>query len=110
MSTAVIRRLGRPGDLGWVIKAHGEIYAHEFGWDGSFEGGVTANTGVGAVESLGIVGFRRTASLVVNRGTTTSYARARAATAAARSSPSGRARSGRSPYLKRAIAIAHGPP
>ena len=34
---AVIRRLDQPGDLGWVIGAHGEIYAREFGWDGSFE-------------------------------------------------------------------------
>ena len=33
----VIRRLGEPGDLGWVIKAHGEVYAAEFGWDGTFE-------------------------------------------------------------------------
>jgi len=33
----VIRRLGRPGDLGWVVMAHGEIYAEEFGWDTSFE-------------------------------------------------------------------------
>ena len=33
----VIRRLGRPGDLGWVVMAHGEAYAAEFGWDGSFE-------------------------------------------------------------------------
>src|SRR5258707_5122310 len=32
-----IRRLGRPGDLGWVVMAHGEIYAAEFGWDTSFE-------------------------------------------------------------------------
>jgi GNAT superfamily N-acetyltransferase len=32
-----IRRLGRPGDLGWVVMAHGEIYATEFGWDTSFE-------------------------------------------------------------------------
>jgi GNAT superfamily N-acetyltransferase len=34
---ASIRRLGQPGDLGWVIMAHGEIYADEFGWDTSFE-------------------------------------------------------------------------
>lgn len=34
---AVVRRLGRPGDLGWVVMAHGEIYASEFGWDTSFE-------------------------------------------------------------------------
>jgi GNAT superfamily N-acetyltransferase len=32
-----IRRLGEPGDLGWVVMAHGEIYASEFGWDTSFE-------------------------------------------------------------------------
>jgi GNAT superfamily N-acetyltransferase len=36
MSTAV-RRLGEPGDLGWVIKAHGEVYTAEFGWDNTFE-------------------------------------------------------------------------
>ena len=35
--TATIRRLGEPGDLGWVIAAHGEVYAAEFGWDTSFE-------------------------------------------------------------------------
>jgi GNAT superfamily N-acetyltransferase len=32
-----IRRLGQPGDLGWVVMAHGEIYAREFGWNGDFE-------------------------------------------------------------------------
>jgi len=32
-----IRRLGEPGDLGWVVMAHGEVYAREFGWDTSFE-------------------------------------------------------------------------
>ena len=32
-----IRPLGAPGDLGWVIMAHGETYAAEFGWDTSFE-------------------------------------------------------------------------
>jgi len=32
-----IRTLGMPGDLGWVVMAHGETYATEFGWDTSFE-------------------------------------------------------------------------
>jgi GNAT superfamily N-acetyltransferase len=32
-----IRSLGAPGDLGWVVMAHGELYAQEFGWDTSFE-------------------------------------------------------------------------
>ncbi len=36
-ATATIRRLGQPGDLGWVVKAHGEIYAKEFGWNADFE-------------------------------------------------------------------------
>ncbi|WP_436530100.1 GNAT family N-acetyltransferase [Actinoplanes sp. HUAS TT8] len=34
---ATIRQLGQPGDLGWVVQAHGEIYAEEYGWDTSFE-------------------------------------------------------------------------
>jgi len=34
---AVIRPLGQPGDLGWVVMAHGEVYAEEFGWDTSME-------------------------------------------------------------------------
>ncbi|MCU7722593.1 GNAT family N-acetyltransferase [Actinoplanes sp. KI2] len=33
----MIRELGRPGDLGWVVKAHGEMYAAEYGWDTDFE-------------------------------------------------------------------------
>jgi GNAT superfamily N-acetyltransferase len=34
---ATIRALGEPGDLGWVVMAHGEGYAQEFGWDTTFE-------------------------------------------------------------------------
>jgi GNAT superfamily N-acetyltransferase len=36
-SSILVRRLGQPGDLGWVVMAHGEVYAAEFGWDTSFE-------------------------------------------------------------------------
>lgn len=32
-----IRPLDQPGDLGWVIMAHGEQYAAEFGWSTDFE-------------------------------------------------------------------------
>jgi GNAT superfamily N-acetyltransferase len=33
----LIRPLDQPGDLGWAIMAHGEVYAKEFGWDTTFE-------------------------------------------------------------------------
>jgi GNAT superfamily N-acetyltransferase len=33
----VIRAASAPGDLGWMIMAHGETYAREYGWDASFE-------------------------------------------------------------------------
>lgn len=33
----IIRPLGRPGDLGWVVMAHGEMYAAQFGWNTDFE-------------------------------------------------------------------------
>jgi GNAT superfamily N-acetyltransferase len=32
-----IREASAPGDLGWMIMAHGEMYAREYGWDSSFE-------------------------------------------------------------------------
>ena len=35
--TVTIRELGRPGDLGWVVMANGELYVGEFGWDTTFE-------------------------------------------------------------------------
>jgi GNAT superfamily N-acetyltransferase len=33
----VVREADAPGDLGWMIMAHGEVYAREYGWDRTFE-------------------------------------------------------------------------
>jgi len=33
----VIREASAPGDLGWMIMAHGEVYAREYDWDTSME-------------------------------------------------------------------------
>lgn len=32
-----LRRADRPGDMGWVVMAHGEVYAQQFGWNHEFE-------------------------------------------------------------------------
>ncbi|WP_320775036.1 GNAT family N-acetyltransferase [Streptomyces sp. CRN 30] len=34
---AVIRPADRPGDLGWVVMAHGELYSEQFGFGPGFE-------------------------------------------------------------------------
>ncbi|WP_405057563.1 GNAT family N-acetyltransferase [Kribbella sp. NBC_01505] len=33
----MIRKLGVPGDLGWVVQSHGETYAAEYGWGIAYE-------------------------------------------------------------------------
>ncbi len=36
-SRAAVLRDVRPGDMGWVVQQHGEIYAREYGWNSEFE-------------------------------------------------------------------------
>ena len=33
----IVLRSPEPGDMGWVVQAHGSLYAQEYGWDARFE-------------------------------------------------------------------------
>ena len=45
MTNVVIRPADQPGDLGWIVLEHGEMYSHEFGWSVAFEEMVAAIMG-----------------------------------------------------------------
>ena len=37
MASVTIRTADQPGDLGWIVQAHGELYSRDFGWSVAFE-------------------------------------------------------------------------
>ena len=37
ITKVITLREPRPGDMGWVVQQHGEIYAREYGWNSEFE-------------------------------------------------------------------------
>lgn len=37
MASVTIRPADQPGDLGWIVQAHGEMYSRDLGWSVAFE-------------------------------------------------------------------------
>lgn len=73
---AVELRTPLPGDLGWVVERHGEVYGQEYGWNAAFERlvagivGEYAAAGEGPVQRCWIatVGGRRAGSIFLMPG------------------------------------------
>ena len=57
-SDEVVLREPLPGELGWVVKRHGEIYTAEYGWNAQFEGLVAGIVGQFAANIDARVGSR----------------------------------------------------
>lgn len=76
MGEVRIRPADRPGDLGWIVQAHGELYSAEFGWSTAFEEMVAGIVGEYATDRdpererawIADVGGRRAGCIACMRG------------------------------------------